>query len=191
MPNFCPSCGAKVDEGYKFCLSCGAKLQSEAATNPETSNKNTTHESISQEPTTQQSTPPGQKKSNKNLLIVLISIIVLIVVIVIVIMFTGSGLDSRFIGEWEISSEGSEFFNWVFSSDGSVKMTGVGLDIEFATWNVEGNRLCFKMKENEIWGDYLPEAYEDVICYDFVFSNGDNTVSLSIGGSENFVLTKK
>jgi len=191
MPNFCPSCGTKVDEGNKFCLRCGSELNSENAENSESSNENVSQQSSQQVPPTQpQNIPPVQKKSNKNLLIALIAIIA-IVVIVIVIIFSSGGLDNRFIGEWEISTGGVDVFNWIFNSDGTLTMTVSDFDIDIASWSVRGNQLCLNMKENELWGDYLPEGYEDEICYDFVFSNGDNTVSLSIEGSENFVLTKK
>jgi hypothetical protein len=179
MSNFCPSCGTKVEEGNKFCLKCGAQLQTEEASKPE----NGPNEPIQQ-------VPPTQKKSNKNLLIVLVAIIAIIIVIVLIIMFTGGGIDNRFVGEWEISSEGVEMFYWIFNSDGSLTMTVAGFDMDIASWSVRGNQLCLNMIENNLWGDYLPEGSEGEICYDFIFSNGDNTVSLSIAGSENFVLIK-
>ena len=187
MPNFCPSCGAKVEEGNKFCLSCGAQLNSEDYTGTNTSGEQDYEEPFSQ----QSNIPPSQSKSNKNLFIALIAIVAIIVVIVIVIMFTGGGIDNRFVGEWEISSEGIEMFYWIFNSDGSLTMTVAGFDMDIASWSVRGNQLCLKMLENDLWGNYLPEGSEGEICYDFVFSNGDNTVALSIAGSENFVLTKK
>jgi hypothetical protein len=190
MSNFCPSCGAKVEEGNKFCLRCGAQLNPENISDSGDSNENISQQPSQQDPQTQPPiTPSGQKKSNKNLLIALIAIIA-IIVIVIVIIFSSRGLDSRFIGEWEIVSDGFDTFNWIFNGDGSVKMKGMGVDIDFATWSVSGNQICLKMLENDIWGSYLPEGYENEICYDFEFSNGGNTVYLSIEGSENFILTK-
>ena len=181
MPNYCPSCGAKVDEGYKFCLSCEAKLETENTPNPENS---------PEEPIQQGTMPPAQNKSNKNLLFGLIAIIVIVVVIAVIIIITGGSLDGRFIGEWEISSDGFETFNWVFESDGTLKMTGMGMNIDIASWSVRGGQLCLNMKENELFGDFLPEQYVDEICYDFEFSNGENTLTLSIDGSENLVLYK-
>jgi hypothetical protein len=185
MPNFCPSCGAKVDEGYKFCLSCGAKLQSEDTLDSKTSNENNTQEHGQQFPPAQQGyTPPtGQKKLNKNLLIVLIAIIV---VIVVVIMLTGGGIDSRFVGEWEQTGGGLMTIDWTFNNDGSLEIMGMDL----AKWSVNGNKLCFETT-NDFWDDYMMEGSFDEVCYDFEFSDGGNTVYLSIDGSENLVLTKK
>jgi len=188
MPNFCPSCGAKVDEGYKFCLSCGAKLQSEDTLDSKTSNENNTQEANTKVPSPQESyTPPsGQKKSNKNLLIVLIAIIAIIMVIVIVIMLTGGVIDSRFVGEWEQTDGGLMTIDWTFNSDGSLEIMGMNI----AKWSVNGDKLCFETT-NDFLDDYMMEGSFDEVCYDFEFSDGGNTVYLSINGSENLVLTKK
>jgi len=188
MTKFCPSCGTKVDEGNKFCLKCGAQLNPESTADATSSNENISQQPNQQVPPTQpKDIPTGQKKSNKNFLIALIAIIAIVIVIVVIIIFTGGGIDNRFVGEWEISSDGFDFFYWTFSSDGSLIMEVSGFDIEIATWSVSGNQICLDMRENEFW---VPEGYADEICYDYEFSDGGNTVSLSIEGSENLVLTK-
>lgn len=193
MPNFCPSCGTKVEEGYKFCLSCGAQLQN--TDTPPSNIPNSQEPPATQQQPLEQSgiTPAMQpKKSNKILLISIIAIIAIIIIAVVVFIFLNRGvIDNRFVGEWEISTGGVDVLNWIFNSDGTLTMTVTDFNMDIATWSVKSNQLCLNMVENEIWGDFLPEGYEDEICYDFVFSNGDNTVSLSVEGSENFVLTKK
>jgi len=191
MPIFCSTCGIKVDDGYKFCLSCGAQLQTEENTEPiKSEEKDITIPSqkpISIEGYTQPSQPI---KSKKFLFITLIAIIAIIIIVAVVLIFiTGGVIDHRFVGEWGISDSDFETFNWYFESDGSLKITGLGADIDFATWNVKGSKLCLKMKENEIMGEYIPEGFLDEVCYDFEFSDGGNTVSLSLDGSENLVLT--
>jgi hypothetical protein len=117
-----------------------------------------------------------------------IAIIAIIIVIAIVfIVFLGGGIDSRFVGVWEQSDNGFMPFDWTFNSDGSLEIMGMN----FANWNVKGNQICLKMKDNELWGEYIPEGSLDEVCYDYEFSNGGNTVSLSLDGSDFIVLTKK
>jgi len=193
MPNFCPTCVAKVDEGYKFCVNCGAQLQTENNTEPIKSEEKDSaippQQPISKEGYTQPSQPI---KSKKFLLIALIAIIAItIIVAVVLILLTGGVIDNRFVGEWGISDGEFDTLNWFFESDGSVKIIGSGVDIDFATWSVKGSKLCLKMKENEILGEYIPEEFLDEVCYNFEFSDSGNTVSLSLDGSENLVLTKK
>jgi len=189
MPNFCPSCGAKVDEGYKFCLSCGAKLQTESTNEPSNPEEQIVPEPPTQQPDSQdsitQATQP--RKSNKILLMSLIAIIaVIIIIVVIVFMFTGGGvIDNRFVGEWEQSDGEVMTIDWTFKSDGSLEIMGMDL----ASWNVKGNQLCFKT--NEFWDEFMQEGPLDEVCYNFEFSAGGNTVALSIEGSENFILIKK
>lgn len=176
MSNYCPSCGAKVDEGYKFCLSCGAQLYPDDAKDSKTSDE------------LNNQVPPSQpRKSNKILLIALIAIIAIIIIIVVVLLLGGGVIDSRFIGEWEQNDSGMMTIDWNFNSDGSLGIMGMN----FATWSVKNNKLCFKVKDNEFWSDFIPEGSLDEVCYNFEFSDGGNTVSLSIDGSENFVLIKK
>jgi hypothetical protein len=180
MPNFCPSCGTKVDEGNKFCLKCGAQLNPESTAETGSSNENISQQLNQQAPPDQsQNKSPGQKKSNINLLIALIAIIAIVIVIVVIIMFTGGGIDNRFVGEWEQDDDLMPI-SWNFKSDGTFEMMGIG----FGKWSVHGNQIC-------ITPDLELGDFADDVCYDFEFSNGGNTVSLSIGGSENLVLTKK
>ncbi len=189
MPNFCPSCGAKVDEGYKFCLSCGAKLQLESTNELSKPEEQVAPAPPPQQPNSQESITPATqpRRLNKILLMSLIAIIaVIIIIVVIVFMFTGGGvIDNRFVGEWEQSDGGVMTIDWTFKSDGSMEIMGMDL----ASWNVKGNQLCFKT--NEFWDEFMPEGTLDEVCYNFEFSNGGNTVTLSINGSENFILTKK
>lgn len=57
MPNFCPSCGAKVNEGFKFCLSCGAQLQPE-----DTAGASSFEEQAAQTPSTGVTAPVPQSQ---------------------------------------------------------------------------------------------------------------------------------
>ena len=185
MPEYCPSCGAKVDEGYKFCLSCGAQLHSEDTKDSETSIDQNSKVLSPQQPIKQGgNTQP--RKPNKVLFIALIAVIA-IIIIVVVYLFTGGGvIDARFVGEWQQNDDFMQI-NWNFNSDGSLEMMGMN----FANWSVKNNQLCFKIKNDEFWNEFIPEGSLDEVCYDFEFSDGGNTVYLSIDGSENFVLTKK
>jgi hypothetical protein len=187
MPNFCPSCGAKVEEGYKFCLSCGAQLQN-ADTPPSNMPKD-------QEPPVTQPQQPMQagitpamqpKKSNKILFISIIAIIVIVIIAVVIFMLLGGGvIDSRFVGEWEQYDIEFMTMDWNFKNDGSLEIMGMDL----ATWSVKGNRLCISY--DDLWGEYIPEGSLDEVCYNFEFSDGGNTLTLSLDESEYIVLTKK
>ncbi len=186
MPNFCPSCGTKSEEGYKFCLSCGAKLQPENIDDSNKPEEKVAPAPPQQQPTAQESVTPVVKprKSNKALYYSLIAIIaVIIIIIVIVIMFSGGGLfnniDNRFVGEWEQDDELMPI-SWNFKDDGSFEM----MDLQFGKWSVHGNQLC--ITPNSQWDDFSTE-----VCYNFEFSDSGNTVTLSIDGSETFVLIKK
>ncbi|KYK32791.1 MAG: hypothetical protein AYK22_06965 [Thermoplasmatales archaeon SG8-52-3] len=192
MSSFCPNCGTKLDEGFKFCLNCGAKLNIGNANDPIDPKQKIEQKSVQNQSDTNDSIKPVSEsnKSNRTLLFLLIAIIAIILIVIIINLSIG-GLDNRFIGEWEISDGGVDEFYWIFNDDRTLTMIISGFDMDIASWSVRGTQLCLNMKENELWGDFLPQGYEDEICFDFVFSNEDNTVSLSIEGSENFVLTKK
>jgi len=180
MPNYCTSCGAKVEQKHQFCLNCGEKLLSE---------NNNTSSSIPKPPKAEgnNTTAIQPKKSNKIFLISLIAIIaVIIIIIVIVLLYIGRGvIDNRFIGEWEQYDEGYMSLDWNFKNDGSLELNSMNL----ASWSVKGDQLC--IKTNELWDQYLPEETFDEICYNFKFSNNGNTLTLSINGSEYSILIKK
>ena len=180
MPDYCPSCGSKVEKEHKFCLGCGAQLQSEEQQIPIQPQK---------QPTIQGSNISSMqpKKSNKILFISLIAIIALVIIVVLVVLlFTGGGvIDNRFVGEWEQYDGEFITIDWNFKNDGSLEI----MSMDLATWNVKGNQLC--IDTNEFWDQYMPEETFDEVCYDFEFSDSGNTLTLSINGSEYSVLTKK
>ncbi|UCF49739.1 MAG: zinc-ribbon domain-containing protein [Thermoplasmatales archaeon] len=187
MPNFCPSCGTKVEEGNKFCLSCGIQLQN---TDTPPSNKPNSQEppATQQQPLEQSGiTPAIQPKKSKNILFVsIIAIIAIVIIAVLVFIFLSGGvLDSRFVGEWEQYDAEFMTFDWNFKNDGSLEIMGMDL----ATWSVKNNQLCISY--DELWEEYIPEGSLDEVCYNFEFSDGGNTLTLSLNGSEFTVLTKK
>ncbi len=188
MPNFCPSCGTKVEEGYKFCLSCGAQLQN-AGTPPSDITKDQEPQvTQQQQPIAQEGISPAMqpKKSNKILLISIIALIAIIIIAVVVFIFLiGGVIDNRFVGEWEQDDGGFMTMDWNFKNDGSLEIMNMNL----ATWSVKGNQLCISY--DEFMDDYIPEGALDEVCYNFEFSDGDNTLTLSLDGSEYIVLTKK
>ena len=189
MPNYCPSCGANLDESYKFCLSCGVKLDISGSNNKKDTNRNEEPSNAPAAPNSQENIAPStqSRKSNKVLLMTIIAIIaILIIIVVVVFVFNGDGvIDSRFIGEWEQTDGEFMKIDWTFKSDGSLEI----MSMDLASWIVKGNQLCFNT--NEFWDDFMPEGSLDEVCYDFEFSNGGNTVTLSIDGSENTILNRK
>jgi hypothetical protein len=187
MTNFCPSCGAKVDEVHKFCLSCGANLESGNASNPDKPEEKINQESYPPPTPTQQGyVPPNQPKSKKNMFIALIAIIIIVIIIVVIFKFLGGGvLDNRFVGDWEQYDDGFTSLDWTFNGDGSLEIMG----LEIGSWSVEGDKVC--LRADEVWDEFIPQGSVDKICYDFEFSDSGNTLTLSIDDGDFTVLTKK
>jgi len=192
MGKYCPGCGSEVKAESKFCQSCGAQIQTK--TDP-----NWFENQVAQPPRQQvpvQTPPPslvpppqqqtGQtqayaltplKKSNKNIITAIIAIVIVVVIIgIIYFLFLGGESDSRFVGEWEQKS-GYITVPWIFNSDGSFEFMGIE-----GNWRVSGDQLCIEAVWEEISGE---------MCYDYVFSDNGNTLTLTYNGAEYAVLTKK
>ena len=192
MGKYCPGCGSEIKEGSKFCQNCGAQIQIETISS-------TFEDQVAQPPRQQvpvQTPPPslvpppqqqtGQtqayapmppKKSNNKLIATIVAIVVVVVIIgIIYFLFLGSGSDSRFVGEWEQES-GYITVPWIFKSDGSFEFMGIE-----GNWRVSGDQLCIETVWEEISGE---------MCYDYVFSDNGNTLTLTYNGAEYAVLTKK
>ncbi len=200
MPNYCPSCGSEVKEGYKFCLNCGGQLQPEGTEGPSTPNEQavqkpsineTSSVSPPQLPMTQQSYSPTIQptKSNKKLIMVLIASVVIVVVIaVVVFVLLGSGADSRFVGNWQL--EGGDGFTgstMTFEGNGDWKMGYLGASFKIGKWNVQGDNFCLNMTN---WFPEMDYVLGNTQCYQYEFSNDGNTLTLSATGEATMVLTK-
>ena len=92
--------------------------------------------------------------------------------------------DEGFRNKWEQYDEGLASFEWTFNGDGSLEIMG----FEIGSWSVKDNKVC--LRADEVW-EYIPQGSSDEICYNFEFSDGGNTLTLSIEGSDLTVLTKK
>jgi hypothetical protein len=198
MPNFCQSCGAKVEEGYKFCLSCGAQIRPEGSTKldnsvgnaSQTNSTGMTSKESPQQPIKQQEYTPTIKsgKSNKKLIISLIAIFAIIIVISIVIfILSGVTTDNRFVGEWAITNGDVAFGSMIFEGNGDWKIGYMGTSIKIGTWSVQGSSFCFEVT------DYLEGIYPSQIstqCYQYELSNDKNTLTLTAPGETSMILSR-
>jgi hypothetical protein len=198
MSNFCTSCGAKVEEGYKFCLSCGAQIQPESTTElnifegnaSQTLSTGITSSESPQQPLSQQEHTPTIKsgKSNKKLVIGIIVFFAIIIVIAIVIfILSGGATDSRFVGEWIITNGDETFGSMIFEGNGDWKISYMGTSMKIGTWRVQGDNLCFEATN-------FPEGiYPSQIgtqCYQYEFTNNKNTLTLYGPEEAAMILTK-
>jgi len=179
MVKYCMNCGSELKEGIKFCSICGSAIEKQPITQTQP------QQQYEQQQTSAPISPPWKPKKKLIIGILAIIIAVVIVLVVILILFsTGSfsGVDSRFVGEWEQDLGIGGKFLWKFNSD-STLATGSsgGAMYNIGTWKVNGDQLCL---------------YNNAVCYTYEFSNNGNTLTLNIFGNSSgyplsFALTKK
>lgn len=180
MPNFCSSCGTKIEDGMKFCQNCGAQIQTKETTSTfeeqvAQSQEQSIPIQISPPPIpkkqqqmgqTQAYSPMQPKKSNMKVIGVIIAFIAVLVVVLIIVFIFLEGTDGRFVGRWE--QEGSSGYAsvvWNFQSDGNLNIITEtiysGINTVTTSWNVKGNQICTPF------------------CYNYHFSDNGNTLTLS------------
>jgi len=202
MAKFCMHCGKPLLENAEFCSQCGAKIVSPPSDN--NIQQKPVQQPVQQQPPSQQPiasqqpyygqqqtyTPVPQKKNTK-LIFGIIAIVVVIIVIIAVLFLVlggaedngdnggdggnGGTVDSRFIGTWEVvqliedDDSTSVTWDWTFSftTDGSVQEINDDI-VDQSTWGVSNNQIC-----GEVF--YM----SDTNCYDFQFTQNDNTLSLT------------
>jgi len=198
MAKFCMHCGKPLLENAEFCSQCGAKVVSPPSDN--IIQQTPAQQPVQQQPPPQQSIapqqayPPVSQKKNTTLIIGIIAIVVVIIVIMAVLFLAlggsedngdnggdggnggnGGTVDSRFIGTWKVvqliedDDSTSVTWDWTFSftTDGSVQEINDDI-VDQSTWGVSNNQIC-----GEVF--YM----SDTNCYDFQFTQNDNTLSLT------------
>ena len=179
MAKFCPNCGAGLAEGAKFCLGCGAKVEGipAAPAQPEVSQQ----QPLQSQP--QQPMPIQTTKKSKTKLIAVIAIILVAIIVAAVLLLVVLQEDtSKFIGTWNVEYlEGSTNPNleWTFNQNGTLSSKQPGYDPNWYDYEISGGRLCLSSNE-----------YTYYHCYDYKFSNGGNSLTLSAGGDTAIVLSK-
>jgi len=136
---------------------------------------------------------------------IIISVIVVLIIVISLLFFVlFNDEKSRFIGTWEYSSTENEIeilsWNITFFDNDTAKMEYKSDQYheESITWNkysINNNRLCFEIN-NEIpegFDDFFPNVDVEELseeCYNYVFTNEDNTLSLTSDGI-TFVFIRK
>ena len=140
------------------------------------------------------------EKMNKKIIISVVIVLIIVISLLFIVLYNDE--KSRFIGNWEYSSTENEIeilsWNITFFNNDSAKMEYISDQYhgESVTWNkysINNNRLCFEIS-NEI-----PEGFENLFpdiediaeeCYNYDFTNEDNTLSLTSEGI-TFVFIRK
>jgi hypothetical protein len=208
MAKYCPRCGAQADETDKFCLKCGNNLQFEQYkhTGPIAFQPPSSHQSYRQK---QGHIQTKSRKKNASILGVVIGIAVIIIVLMILFLFVfnggnnpqivnptdngqpdqpqnGNGETSKFIGTWNYEYSVFGNLNIIVKSDFTLEVGYSGLIYDAGTWSLNNEEICLTTTEDI----FETGSEETTQCFNYSFSNGENTLTLTATGIEDIILTK-
>ena len=207
MVKYCPICGIALADGVKFCAGCGAKIQVNAPAAYQQPPVQQPNQPMNYyQPPVQQYAPAQQqytpypmnppKKSNKKAFAAIAAVIVVAIVVLALLFFIvladgddtnkgdkkNTGVSTTFIGAWGIESmeiDGMDYSSGfgtailTFKSDGTYTLTSSS-DSSSGTWETKNGKFYSTSSDSDISSfGYYPGGM------DYVFSNGDNTLTLS------------
>lgn len=173
MEDHCSDCGSELMEGSKFCTACGKTVDQQPVTPVQPEPQQPVEKKQASKP------PKTKKKPRKKLIMGLLAIIVVAIIVAIIAIYLQGGAtplvnaDSRFVGEWEQQTIGSPIL-WKFNSNSTLEKESLGNNT--GTWNITNSQICL---------------YNDIVCYNYEFSNDGNILTLIRTGQSDIVLTKK
>ena len=98
----------------------------------------------------------------------------------------GDGEALKFIGTWNYEYTGYGNINIIIKNDNSLGVGYSGITYEFGTWSLNNSEICLTTTE-----DIFETGSEMTAqCFNYYFSNGDTTLTLTAFGLEDIVLTK-
>ncbi len=209
MVKYCPNCGAILADDAKFCAGCGFKMQvnnpttttyNQTPVQQQTQPINYYQPPVQQYPPAQQQYTPypmnPPKKSNKKAFAAIAAVAVVTIVVLALLFFIvlaggddtnngdkkNTGVSTTFIGTWGMESmkiDGMDYSGGydnvilTFKSEGTYTFTSSS-DSSSGTWETKNGKFYSTSSDSDISSfGYYPGGMN------YVFSNGDNTLTLS------------
>lgn len=93
---------------------------------------------------------------------------------------------SKFIGTWNYEYPGYGNLNIIVKSDYTLEIEYSGFIYGAGSWSLNNEEICLTTTEDI----FETGSAETTQCFDYSFSNADNTLTLTATGIEDIILTK-